>query len=208
MSSTGDSPSIGDLAGAAALAVSVAGGWLYVAGWAYAYDYFDAFRIPLLLANLPVEHLLVYGALTITKTPIFSSLTAAALVSAIGAGWWLRNRIKRSGLFAMTAIATLVMFWLAQVLGSATAAADFDAQRGDDYPAYPRVVVTLKTSAEARAGTTALEAGCTRLLLATGAHVFLITPRQGLPALELHTIVIPWGEIERLTMSGRYESCP
>src|SRR5215212_4185202 len=77
----GDGPkplSLGDVISAATFAVAVLTAWLYVAGWTYAYYYFDRFRIPLLLLDLPKEHYFVYGGLVVWK-----NLGAALLVAGV-----------------------------------------------------------------------------------------------------------------------------
>jgi hypothetical protein len=53
-------PTLGDVVSAAALVLGLITAWLYVTGWTYAYRYFDAFRIPMLMAEQPREHLFVY----------------------------------------------------------------------------------------------------------------------------------------------------
>src|SRR3954454_24094510 len=60
--------SFGDVISAATFAVAVLTAWLYVAGWTYAYHYFDRFRIPLLMLDLPKEHYFVYGGLVVWKS--------------------------------------------------------------------------------------------------------------------------------------------
>src|SRR4051794_27736449 len=62
---TAPGPTLSEIIGSAAFALGLITGWLYVAGWTYAYHYFDRFRIPLLLVDLPREHLLIYGGLTV-----------------------------------------------------------------------------------------------------------------------------------------------
>ena len=40
--------SLGDVVSSVGAALGLIAAWLYAAGWTYAYDYFDRFRIPLL----------------------------------------------------------------------------------------------------------------------------------------------------------------
>ena len=42
-------PSLGEFIGAAAFLLGLFSAWLYAAGWAYAYHYFDRFGIPFAL---------------------------------------------------------------------------------------------------------------------------------------------------------------
>lgn len=50
--------SLSDVVSAAGLALGLVSAWLYAAGWTYAYVYFDRFRIPLLMLDIPFEHFL------------------------------------------------------------------------------------------------------------------------------------------------------
>ena len=61
-------PSLGDVASAATFAVAVITAWLYAAGWSYAYHYLDRFRVPLLMADLPLELYLVYPLIAEEQT--------------------------------------------------------------------------------------------------------------------------------------------
>ena len=107
MSSGQGAPSLGDVVSAAAFIVGLASAWLYMAGWIYAYEYFDTFCIPMLLAQIPREHLFVYGALTVWKNPGVAIAVAglAALLC------WLcgrfRSRLGRGGLAGIVALAVL-----------------------------------------------------------------------------------------------------
>jgi hypothetical protein len=51
------SPSIGEISGAAGFAIGVVSAWLYVAGWTYAYHYFDSFGIRAMI-EIPKENYL------------------------------------------------------------------------------------------------------------------------------------------------------
>ena len=65
MSREGAGPTLGDVVSAAALVLGLITAWLYVTGWTYAYHYFDAFRIPMSMADLPREHLFFCGGLVV-----------------------------------------------------------------------------------------------------------------------------------------------
>jgi hypothetical protein len=58
---------LSDLTTAAGFFVGLMAAWLYLAGWTYAYTYFDRFRLPLLMLDLPYEHLLIYGFLVLRR---------------------------------------------------------------------------------------------------------------------------------------------
>ena len=58
--------------------------WNYFAGWSYAYHYFDRFRIPLLMVDVPTEHVFVYGGLVIWKNWYWAILLAIVL---LGLAW-------------------------------------------------------------------------------------------------------------------------
>ncbi len=204
---SGKPPSLSEVIGAAAFAISLITTWLYLAGWVYAYSYFDAFRIPLLLAQVPREHIFVYGGLTIWKNPLYAAglLLLAVAVSV----FCIRYRVAlgRSWLAAIVIGCVIALFALAMVTGFYTSARDVAAQRSNDYFAYPRVLVEFRSEdpdSEVREG---VAEGCARLLLATSDRLFLIVPRRGVPALQLSTIVVPQGDIASVMISGIYTSC-
>src|SRR5262249_24947133 len=89
MSATGR-PSLGDVVSAATLAVAFLTAWLYVTGWSYVYDYFDRFRIPLLMVELPIEHYFVYGGLVVRKNLEWSIAISFVLIGlAWTSVWWM-----------------------------------------------------------------------------------------------------------------------
>src|SRR5213080_2308747 len=58
-------PSLGEFIGAAAFLLGLISAWLYAAGWAYAYHYFDRFGIPLLMVDIPKENYPIYGGVVV-----------------------------------------------------------------------------------------------------------------------------------------------
>ena len=68
---------LGDAVSSVGAALGLIAAWLYIAGWTYAYAYFDRFRIPLLLVDIPFQHMLVYGGLVVLKNSLSSALIAA-----------------------------------------------------------------------------------------------------------------------------------
>lgn len=207
MSDTPNAPSLGDVVGAAAFVVGLITAWLYVAGWSYAYHYFDRFRIPMLLAEVPREHVFVYGALTVWKNPLMAAAIAAAGALLITACIQYRTRIGRSLLVGLMTLAVVGLFVLARLAGTETAAFDANHQRASDYAAYPRVVVDLPQDATTEEIINRVSSGCAKLVLATETRIFLIFARRSAPALELNTIVLPWDQVRSMTVSGQYASC-
>jgi hypothetical protein len=207
---TGESkaPSLGEVVGAAAFLVSLITAWLYAAGWSYAYAYFDQFRIPLILADLPREHLFVYGGLTLWKNPLAAGATAAVISAIAVLCIRFRAEMGRSWLAAVVVGTVIALFCAAHFAGVRTALADAGAQRTNDFSAYPRVLIEFPEDAETSDGRTTASGGCGRLVLATGERMFLVAPRRDMPALELNTVVVPWDGVASVTISGQYSSCP
>ena len=193
MSARGERPSLGDVISSAGLTVGLVTAWLYVAGWEYAYTYFDRFRIPLLMLDFPVEHFLVYGGLAVRKDVWVAVVCAAALVALLYAvarsSAWL-------GRFWVTTIVVgiiVVAFALARSAGSSAALADFAEQRSRDYAAYPRVRVTWE-GVENSAGAISADLSktdCGRLLAASKDRLFLIRPVREAGSIDLDTFVLP-----------------
>jgi hypothetical protein len=204
-------PSLGDVVAGAAFAVGLISAWLYVAGWIYAYHYFDRFRIPLLLVELPREHLFVYGGLTLWKNLVWTVVGAVIAAGLVVLAVVLRQPLGRLGLTGLTVLGVIVLFALARSAGISTAQADFLDQRASDYAAYPRVIVTLAQDAlsadrddEALA---IVRSGCVRLLLFNDERLFLIRPIRNAPGVDLHTFVLPWSDVAALRITDQYTSC-
>ena len=85
MSSEVPSLSFGDVVSAAGLAVGLVTGCLYTAGWMYAYVYFDRFRIPLLMLDIPLEHFLVYGGLVVRQNIALALASVGAVIAPLWA---------------------------------------------------------------------------------------------------------------------------
>jgi hypothetical protein len=204
-------PSLGDIVAGAGFAAGLIAAWLYVAGWTYAYYYFDRFRIPLLLVDLPREHLFVYGGLTLSKNPVWAIVGVAAAAGLIVGAVMLRHPLGRLWLSGLTVIAIIVLFALARWAGMRTAEADFIEQRAHDYDAYPRVLVTLTNDAPPAEGEdqslAITTSGCARLLLFNDERLFLIRPIKNAPGVGLHTFVLPWSDVAALRITDQYTSC-
>lgn len=211
MSTNQEGPSLGDVVKGAAFVVGLITAWLYVAGWTYAYYYLDRFRIPLLMTELPREHFFVYGGLTIWKNLIVAIVTALVVAILTAFAVRYRQRIGRSGLVGILVAVVLVVFVLARQAGVQTAHDDYATQRQTDYRAFPRVIVEPEQSGKAGKTTKVLDiaaSGCARLVLFNKERLFLIRPRRDAPALEIHTLVVPWEKVASLTISDSYGSCP
>jgi len=204
-------PSLGDIVAGAGFAVGLITAWLYVAGWTYAYDYFDRFRIPLLLIDLPREHLFVYGGLTLWKKPLWAFGGAIVVSVLVVLAVMLRKPLGRLGLTGCAVLGVVALFAFARLAGTSAAQTDFLAERASDYGAYPRIEVTLRQSpAESDVEDEALviaTSGCARLLLFNKERLFLIRPINGAPGADLHTFVLPWSDVAALQITDQYSSC-
>ena len=211
MSATQTGPSLGDVVSGAALGVGLLTAWLYVAGWTYAYYFFDQFGIPLLMTELPRENFFVYGGLTVWKNLLVAAVAAVLVAILTVLAVRYRDRIGRGWLVGLSLAAFVAFFALARLAGIHTAYEDYATQRETDYRAYPRVIVEQAQSGTVDTSTKALgiaASRCARLILFTKERLFLIRPRLDAPALELHTHVLPWNQVASLTITANYTSCP
>ena len=202
-------PSFGDVVSAGGLTVGLVTAWLYVAGWEYAYTYFDRFRIPLLMLDFPLEHYLVYGGLVVRKDIWIALACAAVLVALL---FVVARWSSQLGRFWVTTIVVLIVvaaFALARSAGSSAALADFSEQRSTDYAAYPRVHVTWNGTENSAAAfvTDVVKTDCGRLLAVSKDRLFLIRPVRGAVSLDLDTFVLP-AEKAILRIDADYTSCP
>lgn len=211
MSNGNAGPSLGDVAGAASFVVGLIAAWLYVSGWTYAFYYYDQFGIPLLLTEIPREYFFVYGGLAVWKNLLWAVLIAVPSAVLVAAAVRYRGRIGRGGLVGLAVLAILAAFVLARQAGIHTAHGDYATQRGSDYRAFPRVVVEASLPSTGGSGAKAVKiaaSGCARLVLFSKERVFLIRPRRDAPALSLHTHVLPWSQIEAMSITDNFTSCP
>jgi hypothetical protein len=210
MSRDNSGPSLGDVVSAAALVLGLITAWLYVTGWTYAYHYFDKFRIPMLMTELPREHLFVYGGLVLWKNPVVTGLVALALFVLISACVRYRARLRRFGVSTVMVVTILLLFVGGRFGAIATAEADFAVQRAEDDPAYPRVRFSLEDSISSPKDVLAdLPASdCGRLVLATSDRLFLIRPVAGASGTDLDTFVVPRDDLKSIRIKADYASCP
>lgn len=210
MATESEGLSLGDIVSSVGAALGLIAAWLYVAGWTYAYAYFDRFRIPLLLVDIPFQHMLIYGGLVLLKHLWSSVLTAALVIIGL---WSLSRWSRQLGRFLVnTAIVVGIAggFVLAHAGGIRTANDDFQAERGSDYEAYPRLRLMLKkdmaeTPLEALGD--AATTDCTRLVAATKDRVFLIRPSRDAPGADVDTYVISSEQVLAMRITGNYVSC-
>jgi uncharacterized membrane protein len=183
---------------------------LYVTGWTYAYRYFDAFRIPMLMAEQPREHLFVYGGLVVWKNPVVSLIAALVMLGVITACAWHRMRLGRFGITAIVVLLVLLVFAVGRFGAIRTAVSDFQSQQKEDFSAYPRVrfarndVTLLAPELSGDIDKT----DCGRLVLATEENLFLIRPIRDAFGIDLDTFVIPRRELKALRLRADYTSCP
>jgi len=201
-------PSLGDVVGAAAFTIGLITAWLYATGWSYAYAYFAGLRIPFLLADIPREHLLLYGGLAVQKLPWVSLGLGVALTGT--AGFVIRQSplLGRGPSLGVTSVCVLIFFLFGTWIGERAAGNDLDLQRQTDYAAFPRTNVRLASDTNLAEIADLLETGCARLVLSNTDLSFFVVPRRNAPALEINTIAVPWHLIETLTIADRYTSCP
>ncbi|MBP0447524.1 hypothetical protein J8J14_22445 [Roseomonas sp. SSH11] len=211
MSDGSKSLSLGDVVSVATFAIALLTAWLYVAGWSYTYHYFDRFRIPLLMVDLPKEQVFIYGGLVTWKNPGAAVGIGACIIAFIWACTRWSQRLGRFGVSTLVILAVIGLFVLARVGGTGTARSDFQAQRDSDYRAYPRLSLTLKKETGEAVGTTLADivtAGCGRLLLVSGGRLFVIRPIRGAAGVELDSFIIPLDRVEVFRIQADYTSCP
>jgi MFS family permease len=210
VSQEGNTPTLGDVVSAAALVLGLITAWLYVTGWTYAYHYFDAFRIPMRMADLPKEHLFVYGGLVVWKNLIASLAVALAVGAAIAGCVRYREWLWRFGITTIVVILVLAVFALGRLAAIRAAETDFRTQRASDYDAYPRVRFALKEDAPPGKELLAdlADSDCGRLVLTTTDWLFLIRPIRGVAAARLDTFVIPREGLKSLRVKVDNTSCP
>jgi hypothetical protein len=209
MSAT-DRPSLGDIVSAASVALAVVTAWLYAAGWSYTYHYFDRFRIPLLMVDLPAQHYLIYGGLVAWKHRVATILLTVVLIAVAWACVRWAATLGRFGVSAIVVLLTLALFGLGRWGAISAAQADFLAEREGDYPAYPRTALLLKQDAAEAIGSRLADlptTDCGRLVLFGSNRLFLIRPVKGAAGANLDSFVVPIDQVMAFRITGEYRSC-
>jgi hypothetical protein len=201
--------SLGDMLTAAGLFVGLLTAWLYMAGWNYAYSYFDHFRIPLLMIDLPFEHYLMYGGSLVTKFPI-RSICIIVLICAVGllAYRW-SQALGRVGLTLAAVVLCLLLIGLARWGGDAAARDDIRNLEKTDFAAFPRVhfVFDSKSDVQQKAIGDVATADCGRLVASSRERLFIVRTVKDAPTVSLSTIVISAKRAEMFVIMADYSSC-
>lgn len=203
-------PSLGEVTGAVTLALALISAWLYVAGWTYAYHYFDNFGIPLLMVEIPKEYYFVYGSIVVRQFPLWALVIAVLLI--IVAVLWRRLPINPGWLtIPLGVMVLLAVFWLARQAGAVAGLQRFIQERERDYSTYARVHVWPKNRSDAPEGSPRAAAdltnGCYRLLLHNQNRLFLLRSFKDVPAADLSLLVLPWDEVESILVAPEHTSC-
>lgn len=206
--STGEPPSLSDMLTAAGLLVGLTTAWLYMAGWNYAYSYYDHFRIPLLMIELPFEHYLMYGGSLATKFPVRTFILLCVLLAL---ALVVRRWAHRLGKLGLTIVAIVVGFTLVDLArrgGEAAAKHDIRILESTDFAAFPRVQFAFdaKSDAQKTIGDVAT-ADCGRLVASGRERLFIIRPIKGAPTASLPTIVVSAKSAEIFVITAEYSSC-
>jgi MFS family permease len=209
-SQTEKRPSIGDILGAAGFAIGLITAWLYLAGWTYAYHYFDRFGIPLLMVDIPKENYFVYGGIVVSQFPVWGLVIGIAVLAMVYSWRWLNSKLGRL-LAPFGLLVVLAAFWLGHQAAIVAAHEQYALQRASDYSAYPRIQVWIKESGKTTDGSqpssTDLAAGCYRLLLHNQNRLFLLRPLKGAAAADLPVVIVPWDQIGLVRVLPDYTSC-
>ncbi|CAN2043202.1 conserved membrane hypothetical protein [Candidatus Magnetomoraceae bacterium gMMP-1] len=196
----------------AALLICVAS-LLYVAGWAFAYNYFDKFGVGLLSLDLPKEYYIIYGFWTIQNqwAVLLYILAFYVIISLAPIEFTVNlhenmNRFKALTFILLVLLAVLI-FSIDYKLGERTAENIFEKQRAGDYSAYPRVEVHLSEKAAGISDRVNLEKGCYRLLLENKGRLFVFRSFAKMPGADLATLVIPESQVEAWNILPHRNSC-
>jgi hypothetical protein len=95
--------------------------------------------------------------------------------------------------------------------GARTANRDYQQQRTDDFPNYPRARVWLKSGnnedAEYKALSMQLPLGCYRMLLQNADKLYLFLAPAHQPPARLAVVAVALGDVAALRILPQYDSC-
>jgi hypothetical protein len=196
---------------AATIVIGAALAWLYVAGWAYAFNHFDHFRIYLLTLQIPKEYFFVYGGFVVWHFPLWDVAIAAILIAATVL--WPKLRIEAGRLqimFSMLGLAAA--FWLALHAGWTAADQQFETDREDGFRSHYSVQVfprsDIAPAPDSPWSSTDLQNGCYRLILDNRDRLFLVRPVKAAPGAELPLVVLPRDQVESMRVVPGDMNCP
>ena len=210
---TSSSTSLLDFAGLLALATAL----VYATGWIYAYHYFANFQLGILSLDIPAEYYLMYGVIVFRDWWFLAlPLLAVALLMPYLSkrAWWKRVLANVLSSFnrGFTLLALLLcLLGLVFVLGESTANRDYQQQRTDDFPNYPRARVWLKSGnsedAQYKALSMQLPLGCYRMLLQNADKLYLFLAPAHQPPARLAVVEVALSEVSALRILPHYDSC-
>ncbi len=191
--------------------IAVLGGaalvWLYFTGWAFAYAYFDLFHLPLLLADVPRDHIMAYG-FWVLRGSVWVIVAVIALAGLIVLrrlpALWSRmpKDVRPAWIMALMA-AVIGLFPLGYYQAFAVAIHRVTTERAEGFRSFPRVILEVANGET----TPDMKNGCYRLLLHTGTVVALIRPLRDVPQADLPTIVLPADSVQWMKIKPSYTSC-
>ena len=178
------------------IALAIATGLLYVAGWSYSYHWLDWMDIGLFGLGVPKEYQLIYGFWVLQR--LWWVILLLAAVTALVA--WAARRWVPSIQGALLVAGALAAFPLSYAGGARVARQDYASHRETGFEQYPWVRIWLTDDASAVDARMErlrgdLAGAKYRLLIEASHGVYVIKPTsQSEPA----TVEIPWGEIRSL----------
>jgi hypothetical protein len=189
--------------------IGLIAGWLYLAGWAYAWRFFGHFQLGLLALDIPKEYFFIYG-LRVGQRWFLLVIPGLLLV----AGWTLSRRLPPRAAWGRHAVLlglACLLFVAAYGMGMETGSGHYGLQRQDDFPAMPRVRLWLKPAMNTDTRLTRfmseLPQGCYRLMLLNRSAVFVMRPPVGAPPARLAVLALPLSEVQALQVVPIFTSC-
>ncbi len=198
--------------------ITMVASFLYTAGWAFAYRYFEQFHVGMSALDLQREYYFIYGFQVMLDHPFLMCFILLIICLGLFLAPLVGPRLSRSSdaavVFFFLVLALAAFFWTGYKLGRTTAESRFHEERAKDYPAYPRVVVRLKHGSSPTSPGAALprekarlKKGCHRLLFQGKDKIFVFRAIGDVLAADLPTIVIPMSEVESFEILPQYSSC-
>lgn len=186
----------------------VATAFLYIAGWSYAYHYFQCFHLGLIGLEIENEYFLLYDfwVWRANLCWMLPCLLAAISLLLLFQRFWQQRPELLHWLRPVAQIGVptslLLLFLALYQLGAWTGQADFAREQRADFPSYPRVKVWLKDKQDARAAE--LVKGCYRLLLRGKEQLYLF--RADGVSERIPTEIVPSSEVATVRLLPQYQT--
>jgi hypothetical protein len=200
--------------GEAGLILALVTAWLYLAGWRFAYNYFDAFGVGISAVEIKREFILTYGFWVLCEFTWWVLSTALVLLGLIWLWRWSNKGRDPMIIAAITIVAIVTFFFFGHWMGGLAGQQRFDGLRAKGFPGFNsvRVWVTAKDVEDLGSLTPLLKSlaspnACFKKLYADSKHLYVFDPVADEPNLPITVTKIPLSAVRMTRIQESSNNC-